>query len=103
MKINNFIKEYNFHDKRAYHFEFDKQKSELKFIVIQQNNCQDKTYKIVFSEVKNLKCIKNITKIDDYLLNIFKSKRMNNGIEIVFDNENFTTIYFSAENVEVFE
>ena len=103
MKINEFIKEYNFHDKRAYSFKLDKQNNVLKFFVSQKTNGQITLWQVIFEEISNFKCTTDISKIDEYLLNIFKSKHTKNGIEIVFDNDNYTTIYFSAKNVEVLE
>ena len=103
MKTNEFIKEYNFHDKRAYGFELDKQNNVLKFFVSQKNDGQITLWQVIFDGVSKFKCTIDISKIDEYLLNIFKSKHTKNGIEIVFDNENYTTIYFSAQNIEVIE
>ena len=75
----------------------------LKFFVSQKTNGQITLWQVIFEEISNFKCTTDISKIDEYLLNIFKSKHTKNGIEIVFDNDNYTTIYFSAKNVEVLE
>ena len=98
MDVNEFVEKYNFHDCRAYNFNLSKENKTFEFFVDENKHS---TKKVVFAEVSNFKCLSDISKIDDYLLNIWKTKHSKNDVEIIFDNDTYTAIYFSSKNVEV--
>lgn len=108
MKINDFLKDYNFHDCRLFNICFDENNQKLK-CNIEVNNLWLEKHKVFnsnilhleFSKVVNIKSVLDITKIDDYILNFWKIKHSKNGIEIILDNDDYSTIYFYANSVEI--
>lgn len=99
MKIKEFIKKYDFHDLHANEFVFNENDKSLEFFVTNDNKgCKTK---IKFFDVSNLKCLKDISKLDEYLLNIWQTKHSKNAVEIIFDDNEYTTIYLNAKNVEM--
>lgn len=109
MTIIEFINNYNFHDCRIYNLKFDEKEKIFCFYVdfnetlrgyFKDSEDKDKL-SIKFEGVSNLKCVKDIDGIDDYLLNIWKTKGSKSGVEIILDDDNYTTIYFNAKNAVI--
>ena len=94
---------YNFHDLRAFDFVLRDNNLELKL----ENNGfykelvpfeKNGVVVLRFCNVKNLS--QAINSIDEYLLNIYLDKHNSKIIEIVFDNDNYTTLSFYCSKVE---
>lgn len=106
MKIKEFLENYNFHDCKISNIQYNTKdlilSCNIKLSSYFNKNLQsDKIINIVFNKATNLKCMKDISTIDDYILNIWKTKGSKDGVEIVLDNEDYTTIYFNAKDIEI--
>lgn len=104
MKLRKFVKENNFHDCRANNFIFNKKDNELTFTLFTNQVSgfeTSKCYIIKFYNVIDIKCKKELTDLDDFILNIWSVKGQANMIEIIFDDDECTTIYVTATNVEI--
>ena len=106
MEIKEFLENYNFHDCKISNIQYNAKDLILSCNIkssgyFDKNLQSDKDVNIFFHKAINLKCVKNISTIDDYILNIWKTKGSKDGIEIVLDNEDYTTIYFNAKDIEI--
>ncbi len=103
MTLNIFVKNYNFHDSKISNLYYNEKEKEFSFRLEASPyfDEQQKTIEIKFSKVRDVKCSKPLNKIDEYILNIWKVKGQRNMIEIILDDDQDTTIYVTATNVEI--
>lgn len=101
MTIKELIEKYDFHDLRANEFVFNENDKSFEFLIT--NDIKGCKTKIKFFDVSNLKCLKDISKLDEYLLNIWQTKHSKNDVEIIFDDNEYTTIYLNAKSVEMID
>ena len=104
MKLTD-LKKYNFHDCRAYDFEFDNQSKTFSFTIETTESLRKQLHshlvKVSFYNVCNMKYNLNLQTQNDFLLNIWINKSNKNLIEIIFDNQDFPTIYLNAKSLEI--
>lgn len=105
MKIFEFANKYNFHDCRINNIVYSEDKKEFCFTlypsVYFEHKEKKSQYIVKFSNVESIKCVENLSEIDEYLLNIWKVDKQKDMLEILFDDDNDTTIYLIATDVEI--
>lgn len=99
------IDSYNFHDIRAFDFVLKEKNLEIKL----ENNgfykelvpCENNgIVGLRFCNVRDLSQNISLAKIDEYLLNIYLDKHNSKMFELVFDNDDYSTLSFYCDSVE---
>lgn len=105
MTIKMLIDSYNFHDIRAFDFRLIDNNLEIKL----ENNSYYKelvpfekngVVRLKFFNIQNFPENISLNEINEYLLNIYIDKTNPKRVELVFDNNNFTSLSFCSENAE---